>query len=58
MSEPEMLHALQKHKTIIEGNLDTFNSDDRILQKYLWLKCYHNTYCQNNYHNMKELLIA
>lgn len=44
------------HCRQIKENLDTYKSNKRVLQKYLWCKNYHNQFCEEN--GYKEFLIT
>lgn len=40
-------NLLAKHKNIIEGKINTFRNDKRVLRKYKWAAFYHNYFCNN-----------
>jgi hypothetical protein len=47
--------SLRRHKGLVEDNLRTYGSDDRIRPKYEWLAAYHN-FCISEYEDLDETL--
>ena len=51
----DLMSFLKQHKDFIESNLKTYRDKKNILQKYLWCKGYHNSFCKAN--SLSELEI-
>ena len=59
MKNGQRQEEITKHKLTIEARMDTYKSEGRIHQKYMWLAQYHNRFCSNSrYWNDSSFLIA
>lgn len=55
ISKPLPFEHLQIHKSLIENGISLYSAKERVLQKYLWCREYHNEFC--NIKNFKEYII-
>jgi len=55
-SKADFIWFLNNHKNFITENIKVHSNCERVLEKYVWSKNYHNRYCEEN--NYREFLIV